>query len=271
MALCDLNIHILFLSTATSKCRFPLLPFSPRIFPYRKTTPDLSNVEFGTWPEALPWKRPVHYKRRHNELGATVPLLSLRTLEFELQIYPYDDFSESTQSSSIVFPNLVELKLHGLIFGELTTFLVRSCWRDWSSPLSKKFQSSELMCSPFGTPIPITPLLTSMISRSDKAPAKRDLVYQLIIPLRSMRLFVTTPQGWTGERPLSEWLIIVLSVHKRWLPSLIPPTRIAIHVLLAGILRAINGTELRTRGLVYLKTRGILATGSYWLKSVPPD
>ena len=133
-----------------------------------KKAPKLSQVRFvGISPEriTLPWKQLVHYKGRHDEMGATIPLhysgRSLRTLE--LQIYPCDDFLEYNQSLSIVLPNLVELKLCGIIFGELTTFLLERL----IVPAIEEI--SILGVDVFDPPIPITPLLTSMIRRSTNA------------------------------------------------------------------------------------------------------
>ena len=70
--------------------------------------PKLLQVRFiGIAPEriALPWKQLVHYKGRHDEMDATIPLRSGTSLEtLELQSYCCDDLSEA-QTLPIVLRN----------------------------------------------------------------------------------------------------------------------------------------------------------------------
>ena len=77
-----------------------------------RKAPKLSQVRLiGIAPEriALPWKQLVHYKGRHDEMGATIPLRSGPSLEtLELQSYCCDDFSEA-HTLPIVLRNLVGL------------------------------------------------------------------------------------------------------------------------------------------------------------------
>ena len=127
--------------------------------------PKLSQVRLiGIAPEriALPWKQLVHYKGRHDQMGATIPLRSgplMKTLE--LQSYFGDDLPEA-QSSPIVLRNLVELKLCGVISSELTTFLLERL-------IVPAVEELAIYGDVFEGPIPVIPLVTSMISRSTNA------------------------------------------------------------------------------------------------------
>ena len=127
--------------------------------------PKLSQVRLiGIAPEriALPWKQLVHYKGRHDEMGATVPLRSGTSLEtLELQSYCCDDFSEA-QTLPIVLRNLVELRLCGIISSELTTFLLERL-------IVPAAEEIAIFGNIIEDPIPIIPLVTSMISRSTNA------------------------------------------------------------------------------------------------------
>ena len=127
--------------------------------------PKLSQVRLiGIAPEriALPWKQLVHYKGRHDEMGATIPLrsgTSLKTLE--LQSYCCDDLSEG-QSSPILLRNLVGLRLCGIISSELTTFLLEKL-------IVPAVEEIAIFGDVFDGPVSIIPLLTSMISLSTNA------------------------------------------------------------------------------------------------------
>jgi len=124
--------------------------------------PKLSQVRLiGIAPEriALPWKQLVHYKGRHDEMGATIPFRSGSSLEnLELQSYYCDDLS-GAQSSPIVLRNLVGLRLCGLISGELTIFLLEKL-------IVPAVEEIAIFGNVFDGPMSIIPLLTSMISRS---------------------------------------------------------------------------------------------------------
>jgi hypothetical protein len=127
--------------------------------------PKLSQVRLiGIAPEriALPWKQLVHYKGRHDEMGATIPLRSGTSLKtVELQSYCCDDLLEG-QSSPIVLRNLVGLRLCGIISSELTTFLLERL-------IVPAVDEIAIFGDVFDGPVPIIPLLTSMISRSTNA------------------------------------------------------------------------------------------------------
>jgi len=127
--------------------------------------PKLSQVRLiGIAPEriALPWKQLVHYKGRHDEMGATIPFRSGSSLEtLELQSYYCDDLS-GAQPSPIVLCNLVGLRLCGLISGELTIFLLEKL-------IVPAVEEIAIFGDVFDGPISIIPLLTSMISRSTDA------------------------------------------------------------------------------------------------------
>ena len=127
--------------------------------------PKLSQVRLiGIAPEriALPWKQLVHYNGRHDEMGATIPLRSGPSLEtLELQSYCCDNLSEG-QTSPIVLRNLVRLRLCGIISSELTTFLLERL-------VVPAVQEIAIFGDTFESPIPIIPLVTSMISRSTNA------------------------------------------------------------------------------------------------------
>jgi hypothetical protein len=127
--------------------------------------PKLSQVRLiGIAPEriALPWKQLVHYKGRHDEMGATIPLRSGPSLEtLELQSYYCDDLSEG-QTLPIVLRNLVRLRLCGIISSELTTFLLERL-------IVPAVEEIAISGDIFEGPIPIIPLVTSMISRSTNA------------------------------------------------------------------------------------------------------
>jgi len=132
-----------------------------------KKAPKLSQVRFvGISPEriTLPWKQLVHYKGKHDAMGASIPLHSGRSLRtLELQIYPWDDFVESSQSLSIALTNLVELKFCGIIFGELTRILLERLIVPAVEEIS--IVGADL----FAASVPIIPRLTSMIRRSTDA------------------------------------------------------------------------------------------------------
>ena len=127
--------------------------------------PKLSQVRLvGIAPEriSLPWKQLVHYKGRHDEMGATIPFRSGSSLEtLELQSYCCDDLSEA-QSFPIVLRNLVVLRLCGIISGEFTIFLLEKL-------IVPGVEEIAIFGDVFDGPLPIIPLLTSMISRSTDA------------------------------------------------------------------------------------------------------
>jgi len=138
--------------------------------------PKLSQVRLiGISPEriTLPWKQLVHYKGRYDEMGATILLHSGRSLEtLELQRYSYIGFSEAAQSLPIVLRNLVGLKLCGMISEDLTTFLLGRLVIPAVEEIAilgvdDSFDDWE--------PMPLIPLLTSMIIRSTNACVLRRL------------------------------------------------------------------------------------------------
>jgi len=123
----------------------------------------------GISPEriTLPWKQLVHYKGMYDQADATIPLHSGRSLEtLELQRYSYVGSLERVQSLPIVLHNLVGLKLCK-ISEDVTTHLLRRL----IIPVIEEIAIFDVADPDrdFDDPIPLTPLLTSMISCSTTA------------------------------------------------------------------------------------------------------